>query len=221
MKQIFIEAKAKIDSINLAKKDINRLPKRVGLVSTIQFVDSVKDIKKILEKNKKKCVLGKGRQRYKPQVLGCEFSAAGNVKEKVDAFLYVGSGDFHPIGIALNTGKRVFCFNPAFNSFSEFKEKEIDRIRKKRKGALVKFISSKKVGILVSTKPGQQNLKLAIKMKKKLKEKGKESFIFLFNTLEDIQMENFPFVESWVNTACPRISDSILTVKGLQESHFF
>ena len=221
MKQLFIEAKAKIDNINLAKKDINKLPKRIGLASTVQFVDCVKDIKKILEKNKKKCVLGKGKQKYKPQVLGCEFSAAGNVKDKVDAFLYIGSGEFHPIGIALNTGKKVFCFNPAFNSFSEIKEKEIEKIRKKRKAALIKFISSKRVGILVSTKSGQQNLKQAIKLKKRLKEKGKEGFIFIFNTLDKSQLENFNFIECWVNTACPRISDSILTVKRLQDSHFF
>jgi len=221
MKQLFIEAKAKVDRISLAKKDINRLPKRIGIVSTVQFIDCIKDVKRILGKNKKKCVVGNGRMKYKAQVLGCEFSAAEKIKDKVDAFLYIGSGEFHPLGIALNTDKKVFCFNPSFNSFSEIKEKEIEKIRKKRKAALIKFISSKRVGILVSTKSGQQNLKQAIKLKKRLKEKGKEGFIFIFNTLDKSQLENFNFIECWVNTACPRISDSILTVKRLQDSHFF
>jgi len=203
MKQLFIEAKAKLDKVNLDKKDINKLPKKIGLVSTVQFVDYVKDIKRILEKNKKKCFVGNGKQKYKVQILGCDYSAAEKIKNKVDAFLYIGSGEFHPIGIALNTDKKVFCFNPSFNTFSEIKDEDIQTIKKKRKANLIKFYSSKSIGILVSTKPGQQNLKQALALKNKLKDK--ECYIFMFGTLDENQLENFPFVECWVNTACPRI----------------
>ena len=61
---------------------------------------------------------------------------------------------------------------------------------------------SDKIGILVSTKPGQYNLKEAIKIKKQIK---KESYIFFFNKLEEFELENFPDIEYWINTACPRI----------------
>ena len=61
---------------------------------------------------------------------------------------------------------------------------------------------SDKIGILVSTKPGQYNLNQALKLKKQLK---KESYIFIFNKFEDFELENFPHIDFWINTACPRI----------------
>jgi len=47
----------------------------------------------------------------------------------------------------------------------------------------------------------------AWEIKKKLEEKGKRCFIFVFDTLDANEMENFPFIDFWVNTACPRIAD--------------
>ena len=41
--------------------------------------------------------------------------------------------------------------------------------------------------------------------KKKLKDKN--CYIFLADTVNPAEFENFPFIESWVNTACPRFAD--------------
>ncbi len=51
-------------------------------------------------------------------------------------------------------------------------------------------------------KSGQNHLKEAEKFKQ---ETDKEVFIFVFDTLDFGELENFPDVECWVNTACPRI----------------
>ena len=64
------------------------------------------------------------------------------------------------------------------------------------------FLNSKKVGILVSLKPGQERLKEALKLSKKLE---KEAYLFLFNNISPAEFENFPQIGSWVNTACPRL----------------
>ena len=40
-----------------------------------------------------------------------------------------------------------------------------------------------------------------------LEEKGKKCYIFVFDTLDAREMENFPFIDFWINTACPRIAD--------------
>ena len=58
---------------------------------------------------------------------------------------------------------------------------------------------------MVSLKPGQNNFKKAAEWKLKLK--GKNCYIFAFDTLDFNQIENFPFIECWVNTACNRILD--------------
>ena len=39
------------------------------------------------------------------------------------------------------------------------------------------------------------------------KKKDKNYFIFAFDTLNISDLENFPFIDCWVNTACPRIAD--------------
>jgi len=82
-----------------------------------------------------------------------------------------------------------------------------------KKVNLMKYLHAKTVGILVSTKPGQSGNKINIpdvKMKSVLElinRKDKECYIFAFDTLDPSDLENFPFIECWVNTACPRITD--------------
>ena len=158
----------------------------------------------------------KSNQVYETQVLGCDQSAAGNIKDKVDAFLYIGDGNFHPLGVALKTKKPVFCFNPITEKFIKIKKTDIAKIEKRKKANYLKFLSSDNIGILVSTKPGQQNLKKAIRLKKKMK--NKKCYILLFDTLNVQELENFPFIQSWVNTACPRISDekNIINIEDIK-----
>ena len=54
-------------------------------------------------------------------------------------------------------------------------------------------------------KKGQGRMQDALKLKKELKDKN--VFIFMFETLDFNSLENFPFIDVWVNTACPRIMD--------------
>ena len=66
----------------------------------------------------------------------------------------------------------------------------------------MKYLNADKVGILISTKPGQQNLKKAIEFKKHLK--NKTSYLFIANNINPNEFENFGIL-SWVNTACPKL----------------
>jgi 2-(3-amino-3-carboxypropyl)histidine synthase len=89
------------------------------------------------------------------------------------------------------------------NQLIKISEKDVENLKKKQKGAYIKFLNAKKIGILVSTKPGQQNLKRAFKIKNKIK--NKESYLFISNNINTAEFENFPEIESWINTACPRL----------------
>ena len=170
----------------------------VGLVTTVQHKHELKKIKKIIEDNGKKAVIG-------GQILGCDVSAAKKIMREIDAFLYIGSGEFHPIGVAMETNKRVISANPINNNVSEIKQKDIDKYKNRQQGALIKFLSAKRVGVLVSLKPGQEKLKKAFELKKKYKDK--EFYIFVSDTINLNEMDNFNFIQAWVNTACPRIAD--------------
>ncbi|MBI2047739.1 MAG: diphthamide synthesis protein [Parcubacteria group bacterium] len=132
---------------------------------------------------------------------------AEKIQDKVDAFLYIGSGEFHPLGVALSAKKDVFTFNPATSIFSKLSKEEVEKYKKQKKARLSKFLASDNIGILISLKPGQYSYRKADEIKNGLKQKGKNCFIFVFDTLDANELNNFPFVDFWVNTACPRIAD--------------
>lgn len=211
---MFIEARSKTPVS--FKKTILKLPEKIGLVTTVQFIGQIKEVKSMLEKKDKKVFLGKGKHTaYQGQVLGCDVDAAISIEKKVDAFLYIGSGLFHPIAISLKTKKDVFTFNPLTNKFDKVDKKEVEKINKRKKGALIKFLSSKEIGVIVTTKPGQEQLKEAFKLKNKFRDKN--FYFLIFDTIDFGQLENFPFIECFVNTACPRIAldDSIKINKAI------
>lgn len=191
MKILHIEAKSGA-KINISPKQLKALPKKLGILTTIQHLHLIKDVQKQVPGS----IIG-------GQVLGCDVSAAKKIAGRVDAFLYIGSGEFHPIGIAVETGKTVHCFNPFTKEMKEIGINEIDSYEKRRHGAMLKFLNSQKIGILVSTKQGQCRMKDAVRLSEK---KDREYFIFAFDTLNEHDLENFPFIECWVNTACPRIA---------------
>lgn len=192
-------------AINLSGLDTKLLPKKIGLATTVQFLNYVDEIKQFLKDNGKEVYIDKMRQKYEGQLLGCDQGGAEKIKDNVGAFLYVGTGIFHPLGIAINIGKEVFCYDPIHSIMSKVDQGQVKRYNLKRKGAYLKFLEADEIGILVSLKPGQNNFRKAVELKQQLK--GKNCYIFAFDTLDFSQIENFPFIQCWVNTACNRILD--------------
>jgi 2-(3-amino-3-carboxypropyl)histidine synthase len=191
IKTIFVPAEVK--SINLIRtlEKLKIKKKRIGLVSAIQYLKYLKEAKKFLEKKGYKVFIG-------GQMVGCNISNAVKIKNKVDSFVFIGSGEFHPLGLA-DLKKVIYFVNPYTEKVSKFDEKELE---KKRKGKLSKYLMAKKIGIIVSTKPGQESLKVALKFAENC---GKEAYIFICDEVDVIRLEDFNDIEMWVNTACPRI----------------
>ena len=202
MKVLHIHAKSEAD-VKLSESAITALPAKLGVVTTIQHLHKLDSVISQL----KNAVKG-------GQVLGCNVDSAKQIADKVDAFLFIGSGEFHPIAIALGTGKKVYKWNPFTQQLSVVQDEEVDKYKKRRKASLVKFMSSDRVGVLVSTKHGQSRIDEALKLAAK---KDKEYYVFAFDTLNLIDLDNFPFIQVWVNTACPRIADEKPNIVNLDE----
>ncbi len=198
MRTLFIEASYS-KKIKLPRSIEKKLPKKIGLVSSIQFLKNLPLIKNQL-KNKKVLIAGK--------VLGCNVKRAEKIKNIVDAFLYIGDGKFHPLGVAIKTKKPVFVYNPLQKSFYKIEKEELEQYLKRKKGALIRFLKAGIVGVIISTKPGQYYPieKLGFLKRKYPK---KRFYLFLADTIDYNQLENFPFIEAWINTACPRIDEDI------------
>ena len=211
MQTLFLEAKSKIDITDAVVSSLKFLPKRVGIISTSQHMHSLKLAKDILKKHKKTAVIA-------GQVLGCNAKNAKRIANKVDAFLFIGSGEFHPIRIQLETKLPVILADPFSGNARKLNNQEVEKVERQQKGALLKFLASKNIGIIVSAKPGQNKLKQAFELKAKLKDK--KSYIFIADTINESEFENFPFIECWVNTACPRFADEktgVVNYETIQE----
>ena len=196
--------------------------KSVALFASVQFTnlnDFIKQIKKLgIKVNTTKAK----RTNEKIQVLGCdcyEDSFQEDIIKNSDAILYIGDGLFHPKALLLSqikskNFKPIIIFDHIANKIKEINKKDIEKQIQKYKRNLKLFINSKTLGILVTIKPGQQYLNSAKNLKEKLKEQGKKAYIFIDNNINLSQLENYPFIQCWVNTACPRIgTDDILNIE--------
>ncbi len=199
MKTLFIETKF-AGKIKVPKNVIEKLPKTIGLFFTIQFIDSLEDVKKDIEKSDRKVVLMKGKHtKYMGQIYGCNLEKFGDV----DAYLYVGDGLFHPKALALGNNKIIHIWNPVSEEYSIMTRDAVDDELRRQKAAFSKFLLSDRVGVLVTTKPGQSYLKYALKLKEKYPDK--KFYYIIMDTINFDSLEDFNFVQVWVNTACPRI----------------
>lgn len=219
MKTLFIPAKIK-SKVNKKKiKSLSRkLPKNIAIAYSVQYKDIAFEIKKLLSNNITKIT----------QVLGC---SKPSFPKNTQAIILIGSGRFHALSLACETrllgSDKIKDINNDFrvaeqnlpiyilekNKLSKIPESEIESLKKIKKGSYLKFLNAQKIGILISTKPGQENLKKAIDLSKKIKDK--KSYLFIGNNINVSEFENFG-LESWVNIACPRL-DMDFPIINMQE----
>lgn len=176
---------------------------KISLVTTIQHIPQVGEMKEFLEANGKTVLTGRGAlAEYPAQVLGCDGSAA--INPGADAILYVGDGRFHPTGIKADVP--VFSMNPYSGECRQLNS-EIGKIQKRRRGAMLKALECDTFGILLSTKPGQFSPNSARKAKKKLEGAGLAAQILVSNEFNPVSLANFPQFRCYINTACPRLAE--------------
>ena len=202
---VFIDAFANIDVKKDLKKCLESLKdySRIALVTTTQHLHLLNEMKDFLEDNGKEVVLGSSKSTRKGQVLGCNFSSIKNLD--ADVFLFIGSGNFHPLGIYLFTKSPVYALDPYNNELREMTD-YADRILRIRFARITKAREAKKWGIIVSSKEGQYRLELAKQIKKLLKDSGMEGFVIMVDNVNpDVLLPYFD-LDAFVVTACPRIA---------------
>ncbi len=199
---VFIEARSSVDVIPVVKAALPILKtNRIGIVTTVQHIHKLEEVSELLKENGKEVVIGKGdsRLQYPGQVIGCNFTAA---RVDCEEFLYVGSGFFHPIGVAIATRKRVIAADPYLNQAVEVSP---ERFLRKRSGYIASSMSAKVFGIIVSTKSGQSRINIAERLVESAKKHKREAFIIMMDLVTPEQLLAFK-LDACVNTACPRIT---------------
>ena len=205
---IFVPVFLEIENIDKLIEDniekIKELGNKIGLVTTVQHVKDLPEIKEKIEEYgiKVETEQGDSRNAYHGQILGCNFTAAHRIKDEVEGFLFVGGGAFHPKGLALSTEKKVLTLEPFGGRIEEINREELIR---KRWGQIAKAQDAEQFAILISTKKGQLRLKEAEKAAEKLKEKGKQVEKIFMDHITPEHLKNYRNFDAYVIVACPRI----------------
>jgi 2-(3-amino-3-carboxypropyl)histidine synthase len=171
---------------------------RVGLVTTSQHLHLIPRMAEFLKARGVEAVVagGSGRARHAGQILGCSFSAARETG--CSEILYVGTGLFHPEGIQLATGSRVIALDPFLGTAAPV---SAERLKRRRFALLEKARGAERIGILLSTKSGQQRLALA----RRLAGLSEKAVLVLMCEVSPGELMNLGF-DCYVNTACPRLA---------------
>jgi len=180
----------------------NALPllkgKPVCLVTTVQHVHLIPEMTTFLQSLgiDARVADGSTRTPFRGQVLGCSFTAA-KVPD-ADEILFVGTGIFHAIGIAIATRKRVIALDPLTGTAQEVSG---DTLLRRRFAVMEKARGAQTFGIILSTKSGQQRMALA----QRLSSLSPNTAIVTMREVSPDELLNLGFA-CYVNTACPRLA---------------
>jgi 2-(3-amino-3-carboxypropyl)histidine synthase len=205
---LYVEARAAVNVNHAVEKALPLLEKwhKVGLATTVQHVQTLDEVREILVRAGKTVIIGDTRRaKYPGQVIGCDYSNAISIAKDVEAFLFIGGGQFHALGVALSTLKPTVVADP-FDNTSFSVDKEAEKIFKQRWALIQDAKQAKNFGVLLGIKPGQKRLEEALQVKEKLERNGKTAYLLAAKEITPEALMEFPTIDAFVNTACPRIS---------------
>lgn len=203
---LYIESRSDADLSADILPVLDALPQKVGLLATIQYLDLLPKAKSLLESIGRTVLIGAGDRRiaYPGQVLGCNCSAAESILDDVEAFLFLGEGDFHPLAAAFGVKKEVFVLNPVTKEFRNMSETR-DRILRKRFAAIQSAKDAQSFLVIVCSKIGQDRSLQADAAVSKIRSKGLKAYKAVMEEITPMSLMAYR-VDAYVNTACPRVA---------------
>lgn len=203
---LYIEAKAEVEVTDDILPVIESLPEKVGLIASVQYVHLLPRVKEMVESTGRTAVIGRGDGRifYPGQILGCNCSAGSSVEDQVDAFLFIGEGNFHPLAAAFGLGKPMTVYNP-ITCESGTVDDVRDRILRKRFAAIQSAMNAQSYMVILCGKVGQCRQTEADRVEKLLRENGKKVCRLVTDEINPGALLSYR-VDAFVSTACPRVA---------------
>ncbi len=203
---LYIESRSDAVIPDSVMDSLTELPNRVGVLATIQYLGLIPRVESLLKLSGRTVSVGTGDKRlcYPGQVLGCNCSSAEAVMNDVDAFLFLGEGDFHPLAAAFGVQKEVFVLNPVTGEVRNMAETR-DRILRRRFATIQKAAEAESYLVIVCTKIGQKRMEEADKAVESIRLHGKKAFKAVMEEVNPMSLMSYR-VDAYVNTACPRIA---------------
>jgi len=181
------------------------VPARLGLVASVQHLDLLPRLTLALQAHGITLQTGTGDHRlsYPSQALGCNYTSAQSISATVDAYLFVGTGRFHPVGLAYAVGKPVWSLDPLQNRL----EPPIDRasLVRDRQLLVARAMDARTFGIIVSSFSGQNRSAMAAALVDRARRAGRSAEILVADRVDPRDLEGRN-LDAYVCTACPRIA---------------
>lgn len=204
---ILVDAFDDMSFEKIARKCAAEIKERtVSLVTDSQHLHEIDNVRKILEENGITVKIGKGKgQLNDGQVFGCEFYPATEMKNLVEANVFLGQSNFHAAGIALSTNIPTYVLDPYFNEIREVTE-FARKLQKTATLTIYKAAEAETFGIIIGLKEGQFSKVTALRFKKELENIGKKVQLFAMTEISDERLRNLKGIDAFIQVACPRIS---------------
>ena len=203
---LFIEARANVSITGSLENSVEQLPDKVGILASIQYVGLIPEAVRIIEGSGRDAFVSDGdtRIKYPGQVLGCDCSTAERIIDSVDAFLFLGEGDFHPLAAAFGTDRALFVLNPVTGEMRNIDGIK-DRILRKRFAAITLASEAQSFMVIICSKAGQNRSIEAEEIIEKIRKVGKKAYPIILDEINPETLAHYR-VDAFVNTACPRIA---------------
>ncbi|HZY70042.1 MAG TPA: diphthamide biosynthesis enzyme Dph2 [Thermoplasmata archaeon] len=183
----------------------SELPRRLGLVASVQHLGLVEPFTEALARRGFTVAVERGdlRLAHAAQALGCNYTGAEAVAGRVDAFLFLGTGRFHPIGLAFAVDRPVHALDPVRGEL----EPPVDRgaLIRKRQLLVASCRDAQRWGLLVSSFVGQDRSGMARSLQRRAEAHGRTAEILVFGRLDPNDLIGRD-LDAYVCTACPRIA---------------
>jgi 2-(3-amino-3-carboxypropyl)histidine synthase len=181
------------------------VPPRLGVVCSVQHLDLLPRLTEAARARGIALSVGLGDRRlaYPAQALGCNYTSAESIARDVDAFLFVGTGRFHPIGLAFAVDRPVWSLDPLQGQL----DPPIDRaaLLRARQLLVASAFEARSFGILVSSFAGQERSGMANALVERARRRGRSAEVLVADRIDPRDLEGRA-IDAYVVTACPRIA---------------
>jgi 2-(3-amino-3-carboxypropyl)histidine synthase len=207
-KVVMVDAYDDVSFDSVAAKCVTQLKgfRILSIVTDSQHLHQIGRVKEILEGDGFSVIIGSGKgQLNDGQVFGCEFYPVSEVRDDVDAYLFLGQSSFHAAGVALSSGKPTFILDPYYDEIRDVTKFAYD-MQKRAILSIYKALDAEKIGLIVGLKEGQFMLNRVNELKSKLEGFGKKVQLIALTDVTDDRLRIFADIEAFIQVACPRIS---------------
>ena len=180
--------------------------RRVAIAATAQHVHLVRGLARMLEAAGLNVEKPRGLQPFlsDSQVLGCDYRIPRS--QKADAYVYLGSGIFHPLGLYLATMKPVVRVDP-YRGVADDLTGEGEKLYKSRLFRVSQAMGAKRWGLIVGLKTGQYRPWLVSRLREAVESAGGEYQLIAseVTTSQQLAALDSGWYEAFVVTSCPRL----------------